>query len=154
MWFVSKQCYEQFLKDVPKFEKMLVDSNIKLIKFYFSVWKEEQEKRFLERKTNPLKQYKLSPIDQFSQQLWDKYTLAEYKNFSSTHNSDTPWTIIQSDNKKKARINAIKYVLNQFDYKDKISKDFLELDHEIVYDGKEKARRLKEEIDTSKDLFD
>ena len=107
-----------------------------------------------ERKSNPLKQYKLSPIDQYSQQLWDKYTLAEYKNFSETHTKETPWTVIKSDDKKKARINAIKYVLNQFDYSEKIDPKYLKLDPEIVYDGKEKVKRLSEEIDTSKDLFD
>ena len=154
MWFVSKKAYEQFLSDVPKFEKMLVDSGVKLVKFYFSVWKTEQAKRFLERQTNPLKQYKLSPIDQYSQQLWEKYTLAEYKNFSATHKKQTPWTLIKSDDKKKARINAIKYVLNQCDYKDKIDPKELKVDSEIVYNWEEKVRRLSEEIDTSKDLFD
>jgi len=96
----------------------------------------------------------LSPIDQYSQQLWEKYSLAEYNNFKATHNDNTPWTLIKSDDKKRARINAIKYVLNQFEYPDKIDKKELKLDPEIVYDGKEKVRRLKEEIDTSKDLFE
>ena len=154
MWFVSKKSYEQFLKDVPKFEKMLVDSWIILVKFYFSVSKSEQAKRFLERKTNPLKQYKLSPIDQYSQQLWDKYTLAEYKNFSLTHKKETPWTLINSDNKKKARINAIKYVLNKFDYTDKISEEELEIDLDVVYDWKEKVNILSQEIDIKHDLFE
>jgi polyphosphate kinase 2 (PPK2 family) len=122
MWFTSKRSYERFLKDAPNFEKMLVDSWIKLIKFYFSVSKDEQAKRFNERKTNPLKQFKLSPIDLFSQQLWEKYSLAEYKNFKATHKKDTPWTLIKSDDKKKARINAIKYVLEKFEYPWKIDK--------------------------------
>ncbi len=154
MGFVSKENYEQFHKDVPHFEKMLVDSGIKLVKFYFSVSKSEQAKRFESRKSDPLKQYKLSPIDQYSQQLWSKYSLAEYKNFKATHNSDTPWTLIKSDDKKKARINAIKFVLRQFEYPDKIDKNELELDKEIVYDWKEKCKRLKEEIDIDKDLFE
>jgi polyphosphate kinase 2 (PPK2 family) len=80
-----------------------------------------------------LKQYKLSPIDQYSQQLWDKYTIAEYENFLATHKKETPWTLIKSDDKKKARINAIKHVLNQFDYPEKIDKKYLEVDSEIVY---------------------
>ena len=154
MGFCTKWEYEQFLEDVPKFEKMLVDSWVKLVKFYFSVWKEEQAKRFDDRKRNPLKQYKLSPIDQFSQQLWEKYTLAEYKNFSATHKKETPWTLINSDNKKKARINAIKYVLNQFEYPGKIDKEYLELDSEIVYDWREKTKKLMEEINIEADLFD
>jgi len=154
MWFTSKRSYERFLNDVPNFEKMLVDSWIRLVKFYFSVSKDEQAKRFNERKSNPLKQFKLSPIDQFSQQLWEKYSLAEYKNFKETHKKETPWTLIKSDNKKKARVNAIKYVLNLFDYPDKLSKENFELDPEIVYDWEEKVKRLSEEINTKQDLFD
>ena len=153
MWFVTKKDYHQFLFDVTKFEEMIQDSWIKLIKFYFSVSKSEQAKRFKSRETNPLKQYKLSPIDQYSQQLWDKYTLAEYKNFSNTHTKNSPWIIINSDNKKKARLEAIKYVLNQFEYPDKINKNKLKLDKNLLYDGKEKVRRLKEEIDIKQDLF-
>jgi len=140
--------------DTPIFEKMLVESGIKVIKFYFSVSKAEQAKRFESRKTNPLKQYKLSPIDQFSQQLWEKYSLAEYKNFSKTCSKYAPWILVKSDDKKIARLNAIKYVLNQFEYPDKISKKKLEINKEIVYSGREKVKRLSEEIDTKKDLFD
>lgn len=154
MWFVSEEKYKKFLHDVPKFEKMLVDSWIKIIKFYFSVSKEEQAKRFEERKYNPLKQYKLSPIDQFSQQLWKKYTLAEYKNFTNTHSKEAPWILINSDDKKKARINAIKYVLNQYNYKDKISKKELELDNTVVSNWKDKAKILAKEIDINEDLFE
>ncbi len=154
MWFTSKRSYERFLKDAPNFEKMLVDSWIKLIKFYFSVSKHEQAKRFNERKTNPLKQYKLSPIDQFSQQLWEKYSLAEYKNFKATHKKETPWTLINSDNKKKARVNAIKFVLNQFEYPWKTEKENFIVDSDIVYNWEEKVKRLKEEINIKQDLFD
>jgi polyphosphate kinase 2 (PPK2 family) len=111
---------------------MLVDSGIKIIKFYFSVSKSEQAKRFNERKTNPLKQFKLSPIDQYSQQLWEKYTLAEYKNFTKTHSKHAPWIVIRSDDKKKARLNAIKYVLKQYNYPNKIDNKYLRLDKNIV----------------------
>jgi polyphosphate kinase 2 (PPK2 family) len=113
---------------------MLVDSGIKIVKFYFSVSKEEQNARFESRKYNPLKQYKLSPIDQYSQQLWEKYSIAEYHNFKNTHHKKAPWILINSDDKKKARINAIKYILNQYDYPDKIDSDKLILDDKIVYD--------------------
>jgi polyphosphate kinase len=130
---VSEEKYNQFMSDVPKFEKMLVESGIKVIKFYFSVTKKEQAKRFNARKYNPLKQYKLSPIDQYSQQLWEKYTLAEYNNFSKTNKSYSPWIIIESDDKKIARLNAIKYVLNQFNYPDKIDKKKLKLDKTKIY---------------------
>lgn len=153
MWFVSKEKYEQFLEDVPKFEKMLTESWIKIIKFYFSVSKDEQKARFESREYNPLKQYKLSPIDKFSQQLWDKYSLAEYNNFKNTHHKDAPWIIINSDDKKKARLNAIKYVLNQYDYPEKIDSKKLKLDKSIVSNWKEKAKMLEKEIDINEDLF-
>ncbi len=154
MGFVRKPDYQNFLKEVPEFEKMLKNAGIKIIKFYFSVNKAEQAARFESRKTDPLKQFKLSPIDQFSQQLWDKYTLAEYHNFKNTHTKETPWTLIKSVDKKKARINAIKHVLNQFDYPEKIKKKFLQEDPDIVYDGAEKVKRLKKEIDINEDLFE
>ena len=155
MGFVSESKYNQFLNDVPKFEKMLVESGVKVIKFYFSVKKEEQNKRFEARKYNPLKQYKLSPIDKFSQQLWKKYTLAEYHNFSNTHSDHAPWVIINSDDKKKARINAIKYVLNQYDYPEKMNADNLELDKKIVSSWKDKVKELKKEVNLKKDdLFE
>ena len=154
MGFVREDDYKSFLKDVPTFEKMLVDSGTTIIKFYFSVNKSEQARRFEWRKTNPLKQFKLSPIDQYSQQLWDKYTLAEYKNLSTTHSKHAPWTIVNSDDKKLARINAIKHVLNQFNYPEKIDKKLLEVDKDIVLSGESKAKALAQEIDTKENLFD
>ena len=154
MGFCTKKEYEQFMQDTPVFEKMLIDSGITVIKFYFSVSKAMQAERFEARKTNPLKQFKLSPIDQFSQQLWDKYTLAEYKNFSHTHTKHSSWTLINSDDKKQARLNAIKVVLNNFDYEGKIEQKKLKIDKKIVYSGKEKVKRLSEEINTKQDLFD
>lgn len=154
MGFVGKKDYEKFMEDVPALEKMLVRSGIKIIKFYFSVSKAVQAARFHERRTNPLKQYKLSPIDQFSQKLWDRYTIAEYENFSRTHTEHAPWTIINSDDKEASRINAIKYLLNQFDYPEKLPREKLELDDEIVYTGREKVRKLEKEVDKSKSLFE
>lgn len=147
MGFVNKHDYEQFLEQVPLLEKMLVDSGIQLIKFYFSVSKEEQAARFEERRTNPLKQYKLSPIDQFSQKLWDRYTVAEYENFSHTHTEYAPWTIVHSDDKEASRINAIKYLLSQFDYPEKASAKELKIDKKIVETGEERIQSLKKEID-------
>lgn len=154
MGFVREKDYNSFIKDVPVFEKMIHDSGTTIIKFYFSVSKWEQASRFEWRITNPLKQFKLSPIDQYSQQLWDKYTLAEYKNLSQTSSKHAPWTIINSDDKKSARINAIKHVLNQFQYPGKIDKKLLELDSEITTTGCEKAKSLAWEIDIKENLFD
>ncbi len=155
MGFVGQADYEKFMKDVPELEKMLVKSaDITIIKFYFSVSKAEQAARFEERRTNPLKQFKLSPIDQFSQKLWDRYTVAEYHNFSRTHTDWAPWTIVNSDDKEASRINAIKYFLSQFDYPGKISAKKLAYDSDIVHTGKEKAKVLKEEIAGKKGLFE
>ena len=153
MGFVNKKNYERFLNDVPKFEEMLIDSGIKIIKLYYSVSKSEQAKRFEERRLNPLKQFKLSPIDQFSQQLWKKYTIAEYYNFKNTHSKKSPWMIINSDDKKAARLNSMKYVLSQFDYPEKISKKELVYDKNIVMTAEQKLEILKEEIDKDADLF-
>lgn len=154
MGFVGKRDYEKFMEEVPTLEKLLVNSGINIVKFYFSVGKEEQAARFDERRRNPLKQYKLSPVDQFSQQLWDKYTLAEYHNFTRTHSHHAPWTIIHSDNKKQARINAIKYVLSQYAYPDKIDSKYLKYDENIIETGLNYAKNLKKEIDEDKSLFD
>jgi polyphosphate kinase 2 len=154
MGFVGKRDYEKFMDDVVSLEKLLTRSGIKIIKFYFSVSKAEQAARFQERRTNPLKQYKLSPIDQFSQKLWDRYTLAEYLNFSQTHTENAPWTIVKSDNKEASRINAIKYLLSQFDYPDKIADKYLRVDDDLVFSGREKVKMLAKEIDETKSLFD
>ena len=153
MGFVNKKNYEKFIEDVPKFEEMLIDSWVKVIKLYYSVSKAEQAARFDERKRNPLKQYKLSPIDQFSQQLWKKYTLAEYHNFINTSTKKSPWTIVNSDDKKASRVNAIKYVLSLFDYPEKISKKELEYDKDIVITAQQKINILKDEIEKGADLF-
>ena len=155
MGFVGKTDYESFMRDVPELEKMLVKSaGIRIVKFYFSVSKSEQAARFEERRTNPLKQFKLSPIDQFSQKLWDRYTMAEYENFTHTHTDYAPWTIVNSDDKEASRINAIKYLLSLFEYPGKISTKKLEIDPAIIHTGKEKARILKEEIARKKGLFE
>ena len=155
MGFVGQQDYDRFMQDVPELEKMLVKSaGIKIIKFYFSVSKSEQAARFEERRTNPLKQFKLSPIDQFSQQLWDRYTLAEYENFTHTHTDGAPWTIVNSDDKEASRINAIKYILSQFDYPGKLKAEKLSIDPDIIHSGKDKAKALKEEVSGKKWLFE
>lgn len=153
MGFVNKKNYEKFLSDAPKLEEMLIESGVKIIKLYYSVSKAEQAARFEERRTNPLKQYKLSPIDQFSQQLWKKYTLAEYYNFKNTHSKKSPWTIVNSDDKKASRINSIKYVLSLFDYPEKLSKKELEYDRDVVITAEQKVNILKDEIEKDADLF-
>lgn len=153
MGFVNKKNYDDFLEDTPRLENMLIDAGVKIIKLYYSVSKAEQAARFDERKRNPLKQFKLSPIDQFSQQLWKKYTLAEYHNFKNTSTKKCPWIVVNSDDKKASRINSMKYVLSQFDYPEKISKKELEYDPKIVISAEQKLEILKDEIDKDADLF-
>ena len=146
MDFCTQDEHQEFLHEVPFFERRLVNSGIILIKCYFSVSKEEQVKRFNERKKNPLKQYKLSPIDQFAQKLWDKYTVAEYSMFMASHTEATPWAVIDSDNKKKARINCIKHVLNQIDYPEKIKKKHLKVDKDILFDADKKIAEFDNNV--------
>lgn len=124
MGFCTEDEHERFLRQVPEYERMLVNSGIILFKFYFSVSKKEQAKRFKQRKTDPLKQYKLSPVDEKSQDLWDQYTAAKHTMLFASHTTLTPWIIIRSDNKKKARLNCIKHVLNTVSYSTKKNKQF------------------------------
>jgi len=139
MGFCTERQHHKFLKDAPEFEEMIVDEDIKIFKFYFSVSKKEQERRFKARETDPLKQYKLSPVDKESQKLWDEYSLAKFMMLSATHTEAAPWTIIKSDNKKKARINAIKHILNFVDYPNKIDAKEIVVDKEIVIYGRDEA---------------
>ena len=132
MGFCTDKEHKEFLNSVPNFEKMLINSDIKLFKFYFSVSKKEQAKRFKQRKTDPLKQFKLSDVDEKSQSLWDKYTHAKYLMLQASHTDYAPWTIIRSDNKKKARINCIKCILSHLEYPNKIKKTKLEIDKDVI----------------------
>lgn len=151
--FCTEEQHDEFLKEVPNFEIMLKNSGIIVFKFYFSVSKKEQKKRFDERRVNPLKQHKLSSIDEKAQELWDKYTIAEHSMFLSTHKKDVPWTIIFSDNKKKARINAIKYILKNINYSEKTDNENLEIDKNIVTDGDKIISNIeKKKIKNSKKL--
>lgn len=139
MGFCTERQHHKFLKDAPEFERMIVDEDIKIFKFYFSVSKKEQAKRFLQREEDPLKQYKLSPVDKESQRLWDEYTLAKFMMLSATHTEAAPWTIVKSDDKKKARINAIKHILNFVDYPDKIKSSEIIVDKDIIVYGRDEA---------------
>ena len=139
MGFCTERQHHKFLKDAPEFEKMIADEDIKIFKFYFSVSKDEQAARFQKRENDPLKQYKLSPVDLESQRLWDEYTLAKFMMLSATHTEVAPWTVIKSDNKKKARINAIKHILNFVDYPNKIKSSKIEVDSNIVIFGRDEA---------------
>lgn len=108
-----------FFHQAPEFEDMLVNDGVRLFKFWLTVGRAEQLRRFMNRETDPLKQWKLSPIDFKSLGKWDDYTVAIKEMFERTHNDVSPWTVVRSDDKRRARIAAIRTVLSQFDYEGK-----------------------------------
>ena len=144
MGFCTTEEHHEFLREVPEFEKMLVKSGIILFKFYFSVSKKEQLKRFKKREIDPLKQYKLSPVDKESQNLWDKYTIAKFSMLMASNTDNAPWTIIKSDDKKKARLNCIRHILSNLEYEKKTeSKDFFKIDKDILISGTQEIENME-----------
>ena len=143
MGFCSDEQNKRFLKDVPLLEEMIVKDGIKLFKFFFSVSKNEQLRRFDSRETDPLKHFKISPVDRMAQDLWDDYTVRKFQMLNETNRTLAPWTIIRSDNKKLARLNCIKHILSNIDYDDKISKKELHADQDILISGIEEIRFLE-----------
>lgn len=119
MGFCSSLEYLEFMRQVPDLERMLVRSGIRLFKYWFSVTKEEQESRFSSRQHDPLKHWKLSPIDAMSRDKWDEYTKAKESMFFYTDTADAPWTIIKSADKKRARLNCMQHFLSRLEYPDK-----------------------------------
>jgi polyphosphate kinase 2 len=118
MGFATPEQVEQFFKDVPEFERMLVRSGIRLIKYWFSITDEEQQLRFLMRIHDPLKQWKLSPMDLESRVRWEDYTKAKEATFARTNIPESPWFIVEGNDKKRARLNCIHHLLEQVPYKD------------------------------------
>ncbi len=131
MNFCTKKEYENFLTEVGDFEHLLISSEIIFVKYYLDISKQEQAKRLKDRKENPLKQWKLSPIDAKAQKLWDDYSKARNSMFNRTSFVFSPWFIIHTDSKKEARINAIKHFLSMMDYHKK-DENKLIFDHSVV----------------------
>jgi len=152
MGFCTDEQNKRFLKDVPLFEEMLVKDGIKLFKFYFSVSKEIQKERFEARKIDPLKQYKLSPVDNLAQKFWDQYSIRKFQMLSETNRTLAPWTILRSDNKKKARLNCMKFILSAMDYEDKLPAEELTPDPELVVSGIDELRHMEENLMQPKQL--
>ena len=119
MGFCSKKEHQRFLQQVPEFEHMLYEDGVTIIKFWFSISKEEQAKRFEARRQNPLKQWKLSPVDEKAQELWDSYTRYKEEMFSKTHATFSPWIIVKANDKQAARLESLRHVLNLLPYKGK-----------------------------------
>ncbi len=132
MGFCTDEEYREFMLQTPLFERMLTRSGIYLFKFWFSVSREQQRRRFKERELHPLKQWKLSPIDKASLDKWDDYTRAKEAMFFETDTVDAPWTVIKSDDKKRARLNAMRYVLNKVPYQNKNAENIGTLDTLLV----------------------
>ncbi|WP_170363089.1 polyphosphate kinase 2 [Ruegeria arenilitoris] len=124
MGFCTPNEYLEFMRQTPELERMMVRSGIQLYKYWFSVTRDEQLRRFKSRETDPLKQWKLSPIDKASLDKWDDYTEAKEAMFFYTDTADAPWTIVKSNDKKRARLNCMRHFLSTLDYPDK--------DHDIV----------------------
>jgi polyphosphate kinase 2 len=144
--FCTKEEYEIFMKSVPSFEEDLVNHGFYFIKIYFSVTKEEQHARFLERETNPLKQWKLSEIDLQMQERWDEFTSMKYQMLKRTHTEVSPWTVIRSDNKFKARLNAIKTILNAVPYSNRNHDLDFSVDEEIVHNGSKEIEIMEADL--------
>ncbi len=146
MDFCSDEQNKRFLKDVPFIEEMMVKDGIQLFKFFFSVSKDEQLRRFDSRETDPLKQFKISPVDRLAQDKWDDYTVRKFQMLNETNRTLAPWSIIRSDNKKLARLNCIKYILSQIDYEDKASDAELQIDPDILISGIDEIRFMEDNL--------
>ncbi|WP_339893062.1 polyphosphate kinase 2 [uncultured Algibacter sp.] len=119
MGFCNEEEYDKFMVQVPEFEHMLYEDGVDLIKFWFSISKEEQIRRFNSRLQSPLKRWKFSPVDQEGQKRWDDYTNYKEQMFSKTHTTFSPWIIIKTNEKKEARLESMRYVLSKFKYENK-----------------------------------
>jgi polyphosphate kinase 2 len=135
MGFCKPEETEQFLKDVPVFEKMLADNGIHLVKFWLTIGREMQIKRLFERRHDPLKRWKLSAIDYKGLPLWDEYTAAAERMLKATHTKSAPWTVLRSNDQKRARVEAIRAVLAGIDYAGKDQKLVGTPDPKIVSDA-------------------
>lgn len=119
MGFCDESQYQQFMRQVTEFEHMLFEDGVHVIKLWFSIDKDEQNRRFDGRRQNPLKQWKLSPVDEKGQEMWDRYTYYKEQMFARTHTNFSPWNIIKTNTKKIARLEAIRLVLAKFEYEGK-----------------------------------
>ncbi len=144
--FCTKDEYKVFMNGVTGFERDLVNQGTVLIKLYFSVTKDEQLKRFERRKTDPLRQWKLSEIDLQAQDRWDDFTNVKYEMLKRTHTHQTPWTIIRSDDKHMARLEAMKTILNSVNYKDRDLNLDYRVNHSIVVSGSREVELMENQL--------
>jgi len=147
--FCTDEEHRNFMRGVVGFEKDFVRQGTIFVKLYFSVTREVQEERFNIRKVNPLKKWKLSEVDLQAQELWDEFTYRKYEMLKRTHTSEAPWTVIRADNKHKARVNAMRVILNSVDYEERDTElDFVPEDDIVVTGARElelmRQQRIKE----------
>ena len=140
MGFCTEREYEIFLRQAPQFEEMLTESGFSLTKLWFSVTQSEQRTRFAIRQIDPVRRWKLSPMDIESLDRWDDYTLAKEAMIEHTDTDNARWTSIKSNDKKRARINAMRFFLNQFDYEDKDTSVVYDPDPLIVQRGRDSIK--------------
>jgi len=141
--FCTDKEYEHFLRGVVGFEKDLVRQGTVLVKLYFSVTKKEQQRRFDRRREDPLRQWKLSEIDVQAQEHWDEFTHYKYKMLNRTHTSQTPWTVLRSGNKHRARLNAMRVILNSVDYEDRSPDIDFAPDTNLVFSGAHEVEMME-----------
>lgn len=139
MGFCSDAQYREFIDSVPVFEQMLVRSGIHLFKYYLDITKAEQKKRLKDRRVDPLKQWKLSPIDAVAQKHWDDYSAARDAMLARTHSSVAPWTVVHADDKESAHLNLMRDLLSRLDYKRK-DHSLLHAAADVVFTYGDKAR--------------
>jgi polyphosphate kinase 2 len=139
MGFCTPEQHEQFLRDAPRFERMLTDDGVILIKLWLDISKDEQAKRLTARTTDPLKRFKISPLDAEAQTRWDAYSAARDRMLAETHTDQAPWTVVATDKKKKARLNIIRHILHRLDRPDLKA---AQPDPDIVFAADEAQGRL------------
>jgi len=149
MGFCKPEEYLEFMRQTPELERMLTRSGIRLYKYWFSVTQDEQKSRFESRATDPLKQWKLSPIDKASLDKWDDYTEAKEAMFFYTDTKDAPWTVVKSNDKKRARLNCMRHFLSTLDYPGKDPEIALPPDPEIVGSAKKVVHRADHILGTA-----
>jgi polyphosphate kinase len=135
MGFCTPEQYEKFLKATPRFEKMIVSDDIQLFKFWLNIGREMQLKRFHDRRHDPLKVWKLSPMDIAALNKWDDYTEKRDRMLTETHTDQAPWTVVRGNDKRRARLNLIRHILTTLDYEGKDEKAIGEIDKKIVGAG-------------------
>lgn len=145
--FCTKRQYRDFIRGVTGFEKDIVRQGTVLVKLYFSVDKDTQAKRFARRRNDELRQWKLSEIDLQAQEYWDDFTEMKHRMLERTSSGSAPWTIIRSNSKPRARLNAMKVILNAVDYEGRNPDLDFTIDSEVVFTGREELSRMDEERD-------